>query len=280
MFEKLPAALAGGFGLVLLIALPQMAVAEGSKPNAVKPEGWNFSVGLGAIATPNHLGDDAYRLNVVPDIRVTWSDRFFASVGQGVGYNVIKADGWRVGPILKYDFGQDEDGSTPFSVSGGDSSDLRGLGDVDGTFELGGFVEYSLAHVSAKLELRQGIGGHEGLIGDAELKYKRAFKVGQSRAIMTFGPELTFGSANYMSTYFDVNAAQAAASGLTAFDADGGLLSYGIGGSLTYLVTRRVVVTWFAGYDRLTGDAADSSLVRERGSANQFGGGVFVSYTF
>lgn len=280
MFEKLPVTLAGGFGLVMLIALPQMAVAEGSKPNAGEPEGWNFSIGLGAIATPNYLGDDAYSLSVVPDLRVAWADRFFASVGQGVGYNVINANGWRAGPILKYDFGRDEDGSSPFSLSGGDTNDLRGLGDVDGTFELGGFVEYTYANVAGKLELRQGIGGHEGLIGDAELKYKRAFKLGQSRAIVTFGPELTFGNSNYMSTYFDVNAAQAAASGLTAFDADGGLLSYGIGGSLTYLVTPRVAVTWFAGYDRLTGDAADSSLVKERGSANQFGGGLFVSYTF
>ncbi|MDF1720789.1 MAG: MipA/OmpV family protein [Minwuia sp.] len=280
MFGTMPRLLAGGLGLAMLATVPQIAAAEGPQAKPPKPAGWQFSVGLGAIAAPKYLGDNAYSLSVVPDIRVAWSDRFFASVGQGVGYNVINADGWRAGPILKYDFGRDEDGSSPFSLSDGDTNDLRGLGDVDGTFELGGFVEYTYANVAAKLELRQGIGGHEGLIGDAELKYKRAFKLGQSRAIVTFGPELAFGSSNYMSTYFDVNAAQAAASGLTAFDADGGLLSYGIGGSLTYLVTQRVAVTWFAGYDRLTGDAADSSLVKERGSANQFGGGLFVSYTF
>ncbi|MDF1730567.1 MAG: MipA/OmpV family protein [Minwuia sp.] len=266
--------------LAVAIAVPQIARAQEESRAGEGDSDWQVSVGAGVIAGPLYLGDDAYAASAVPNVRVTYKDLFFASLGEGVGYNLINSGGWRVGPIAKYDFGREEDGDQPLRIAGGRTNDLVGLGDVDGTVELGGFVEYSVGNVSGKLELRQGIGGHEGLVGNLELRYSEPFRLGRSAVFVSFGPQMAFADSNYMSTYFDVNAAQSAASGLAPFDAEGGLLSYGLGGAVMYPVTRDLSVTWFAGYDRLAGDAAGSSLVQQRGSADQFGAGLFLTYTF
>lgn len=119
------------------------ASANAAAQSPEKYSGWQFTVGPGAIYASTYLGDDEYQLRVVPNVSIKYADRFFASVGQGVGYNVIRSDGWRVGPIAKYAFGRDEDGSNTFAVLGDDTNDLVGLGDVDGTVELGGFVKYT-----------------------------------------------------------------------------------------------------------------------------------------
>ncbi|WP_281017433.1 MULTISPECIES: MipA/OmpV family protein [unclassified Minwuia] len=266
--------------LALAVAVPQIVRAQEQGNPGEGESDWQISVGAGVITGPLYLGDDAYAASAVPNVRVTYKDLFFASLGEGVGYNLIKSGGWRVGPVAKYDFGREEDGDQPLRIAGGRTNDLVGLGDVDGTVELGGFVEYSVGNVSGKLELRQGIGGHEGLVGNLELRYSKPFRLGRSAVFVSFGPQMAFADSNYMSTYFDVNAAQSAASGLTPFDAEGGLLSYGLGGAVMYPVTRDLSVTWFAGYDRLAGDAAGSSLVQQRGSADQFAGGLFLTYTF
>ncbi|MEM7058615.1 MAG: MipA/OmpV family protein [Pseudomonadota bacterium] len=241
---------------------------------------WSFSVGLGTVYAPTYLGDDVGQLSFAPNLSVKYGDTFFASLGEGIGYNVINSGGWRVGPVVKYHFGRDEDGDNLFAVTGDDTQDLVGLGDVDGTVELGGFVEYSIMDFTGKVELRQGVGGHEGFIGEAEVKYGTVFGLFGQQAIFSFGPEVAFGDGNYNSAFFDVNAVQSAASGLPVFDAGGGLISYGIGGSLVVPVTDSVSVISFASYDQLTGDVADSSLVRLRGSENQSTLGMFLNYSF
>ena len=62
-----------------------------------------------------------------------------------------------------------------------------------------------------------------------------------------------------------VDAGQSAASGLDEFDANGGVLSYGVGSSVVVPFNDRISAVSFARYQRLVGDAADSSLVEDRG---------------
>ncbi|MNL83906.1 MltA-interacting protein MipA [compost metagenome] len=54
----------------------------------------------------------------------------------------------------------------------------------------------------------------------------------------------------------------------------------GVGTALTWQATENLSASAFAEYSRLTGPAADSSLVRERGSRNQLMFGVSASYKF
>ncbi|MEM9438925.1 MAG: MipA/OmpV family protein [Pseudomonadota bacterium] len=258
-----------GLGLPLQVKAQEGEVAQG----------WGVSVSAGTILAPTYLGDDAYQLSAFPNIRVTYADRFFASL-EGIGYNVINDEGWRIGPIVKYNFGRDEDGDNPLAIAGDDTDDLDGLGDVDGTIEGGAFVEYEFEPFTAKVELRQGVNGHEGFIGNAEIEYGGSFSFADQMVIYSIGPQFTVVDNNYNDTFFGVDAGQSAASGLDEFDAEGGLLSYGVGGTLIVPVTDQVSTILFAEYDRLSGDAVDSSLVEDRGSENQGTVGLFISYQF
>lgn len=258
--------------LTTIFALP--AAAQQSE-NA----GWQYTVGAGMIAAPNYFGDDEYAISALPNIQVKYDDKFFASVQEGAGYNVINNENWRAGPIIRYAFSRDEDGEGPFQISG-DTGDLEGLGDVDGTVELGGYIEYTINPISTKLELRQGAGGHEGFIGNLSINYKGRTLVSQRPIFFTFGPDISFADSNYHEAHFNVNSSQSAASGLSEYDADAGILSYGLGGTIIVPITQNVSTVLIANYAHLGDESADSSLVEERGSEHQGMVGAFLNYTF
>jgi outer membrane protein len=263
--------------LAAVALTPLHAVAQDQSSRS--HDGWGFSVGTGFIVSPSYIGDDDYQISVVPNIRVTYEDTFFASVQEGAGYNVVNGEHWRVGPVVRYDFGRDDDGSNTFSVSD-DTNDLRGLGDVDGTVELGAFMKYNMKPFSAKLELLQGLGGHEGLVGEASLEYSGRAHIMQQPIMYSFGPDIKFADSNYHNAYFGVDANQATASGLAQYDADAGILSYGLSGAVIVPVTDNVSTILFANYSKLGEQSAESSLVEQRGSEDQGSLGLFVNYSF
>ncbi|QTD57342.1 MipA/OmpV family protein [Parasphingorhabdus cellanae] len=244
----------------------------------VQNEGWQVSLSAGALYNPIYLGDDDYQVSVFPNLIVQYDDLLTASI-QGIEVNAINSNGFKAGPVARFNFGRDEDGGNPLGLGDG-TDDLIGLGDVDFTVELGGFAQYSIGNFSAKAELRQGVNGHKGLVGDAELKYGSTFDALGRTGSFSLGPRITFGDKKYNSAFFDVNAAQSIASGLSQYDAGSGMNSYGFHGSVVVPVSDRISVTGFAGYDRLSGDIADSSLVQERGSEDQGMAGIMLSYRF
>lgn len=260
---------------------PMQAIADQARS---ADKDWNFRAGLGTLYSPAFLGSDEYQLKLLPDLRVAYRDRFFASIPEGVGYNLINEDGWRIGPVAKIDFGRDEDGESSFQVGGSDTTALQGLGDVDETYEVGGFAEYSWSQVAAKVEVRQGIDGHEGLVADFNLSLKSdvsgAFYQQGPPILVSVGPRATVVDDSYNETYFGITPLQSSRSGLPVYSAEAGLLSYGIGGRVIIPLNRNVSAVLFAGYDRLAQDAADSPLVQQRGSENQGSLGIFLSYSF
>lgn len=254
-----------------LCVLPSLATAQ-QPPQ----KDWRVSVGAGPVVTPAFVGSDDYYLLAVPNVRLNYKDTFFASFEEGVGYNAINKNGWRAGPIFRWQMGREEDGDNFFRVAGDETNALRGLGDVDDTPELGGFVEYTWATWSAKAEVRQGLGGHDGAIGDVSMRYTNH----SGHTVYGLGPKMRFVSDDYNDAYFGVNAAQSARSGLSQYSPEGGLLSYGLNGFVRHPFSEALSVTGFAGYDRLAGDAADAPLVEERGSENQFMLGATLNYEF
>jgi outer membrane scaffolding protein for murein synthesis (MipA/OmpV family) len=83
-----------------------------------------------------------------------------------------------------------------------------------------------------------------------------------------------------MDAYYGVNGKQAIKSGLSKYDPKGGFYSAGLGAAVTWQATDKIEASTFAEYKRLLGSAADSSLVQERGSRNQFLIGVSSTYRF
>jgi len=241
---------------------------------------WDVSVGLATITVPSYLGDNKNRSLIAPDLSVSYKGRFFLSTLGGLGYNLVNQNGWRAGPIAKYHGGRRQDGDQSYFVDDDNTSDLQGLGDIDGTAELGGFVEFTNSFLNASLEVRQGTNGHEGAIADVSVQYVGSQLVGGKSVSYGIGPRISVGDSDYLSAFFGVNEAQAIGSGLSTYEVNSGLLSYGLHGSLVVPVTKRVSLIGFGGVDFLADDVADSPLVATRGSDEQGSAGVLLNVSF
>lgn len=238
-------------------------------------EGWTVSVGVAPFFGPIYQGADDYGVAIYPDIRVAYGERFFASVPEGVGFRVINTDRFKAGPIARIRFSRDADsGSSPFLIAG-ESDDLVGLDDIPAAGEFGAFAELGGRTLTLRAEARRGVGAHEAFIGDVSARYARRF----GRTIASVGPQATFAGADYVDRYFGVSPAESATSGLPAFAAGGGVVSYGAGATVVRPLDARWSIAVIAGYERLAGDAARSPLVRLRGDRDQATIGVAFSYT-
>jgi outer membrane scaffolding protein for murein synthesis (MipA/OmpV family) len=264
-------------GVDTRLGQPPSAVGSG-RPLATPP-GWNVTIGAAPLLSPAWQGSRDMAVSLFPDLRVTYSDVFFASVPEGAGLNLVRRDGWRIGPLVKIRFGRDEDGrGSPFQIVGG-SDALRGLGNVRLAGEAGGFAEKRFGPRDAwrtRVELRKGFGGHSGTIGDVSIV--RTGRTG--RAIWSLGPRATFASADFTRTYFGIDARQSQRSGLSSYRPGGGLVSAGVGASLVRPLDASSAVTLFGGADYLGNIPGRSPLIRERGRRTQATIGIGYGYRF
>ena len=145
--------------------------------------------------------------------------------------------------------------------------------------EAGGFVEgWAGRHLRLRGEVRHGIGGHNALTADARADLVLRGK--DSRLIATIGPRVRWSSAKYARAFFGTDAAEAAATGGTVDRPGAGIHAVGLVGGVQVPLTRRLGVYGFAGYDRLTGDAADSRFIARYGDRDQWMAGAALTWSF
>ena len=261
-----------------LLVAPSFAVAQ----TAPEVDGWQVTVGAGALYSPTYEGDDDYTVSALPNLQFKYEDKFFASVQEGVGYNLVKTDAFTVGPIGRVKFSRKENGDQPFAIAGDETTELQGLGDIDTTLEFGGFLSFDTGPITLGAEARQAFSGHEGFVADLNARWGgRMFTAGPP-VFWSIGPRVRIVDQAYNEAYFGVSAEQAIASGLPEYQTDGGLYSYGLGATAVVPLDRafRWSAVVLAGYDQLTGDAGDSPLVQLRGDQDQVTFGVFLSRSF
>ncbi len=245
-------------------AAPLHAYAQATQ-KAEAPD-LRLTIGGGGIYAPTYLGSDNYDVDPIPLFDLRYADRVFLSTRDGLGLNLMeRGSNWRAGPVVKYRFARDQD----------DDSALRGMGDVDAAGEAGGYVHYDLRPFTMGAELRQGFGGHDGVIGDLFVNWSTRLS---DSLMLTVGPKATVASSDFTQTYFGVTQGQSARTGYRAYTADGAFMSYGLGASLRYRLTDSLSLGGFAGIDRIAGDAADSPLVDQAGSATQGRLGVTLGF--
>lgn len=260
--------------IVLCFTEPVLAQDMQIKPR--QQSGLVITVGAAPVYSPVFQGSKDYGFSIFPDLRIKYNDNFSASVPEGIRYNLVNKNGWEIGPIAKLRFGREEStGGSPFLISGKTDA-LRGMGDIDAAVELGGFVQHSYEKIRTRLELRQGFGGHDGYLADASVRYIDRF----GTISYSIGPQVIYGSSDYMNTYFGINPIQSTRSGLAQYQAQGGIASYGIGGSATVPLYQNTAITLFGGYDRLGKESSESTLVEVRGNPNQLIFGMAFGYRF
>lgn len=161
----------------------------------------------------------------------------------------------------------------------GVDSRLGGLNRIDAAFEAGLNLSYTTSYARGFLEIRQGSGGHDGMLFDVGADAIFLPAPGLKVAV---GPRLSFATDDYMSTYFSVSAAEAGASvvGLPAYDAGGGLRSFGAAIRADYDLTPQWLLRFDAAWNRLAGDAGDSPIVTRIGDRDQFTVGIGAAYRF
>lgn len=225
-------------------------------------------VALGPQLLPNYPGaDDASLRPLIDFSRVRGDDEFpFEAPDESIGFALLQGERFSAGPSLGFEGKRS-------------SSDVGGvLPEVGFSVEVGGFVQYQLSRsLRLRAEGRQALSGHDGFIANLGADY--VWRDGD-RQLFSVGPRVTVTDGTYQDAYFGIRPVDAAASGLPAYDADGGVQAMGVTAGYLRQFTARWGVYGYAKYDRLVGDAADSPVVERFGSENQLSGGVALTYTF
>jgi outer membrane scaffolding protein for murein synthesis (MipA/OmpV family) len=191
---------------------------------------WRVIFGTAAEAQPAYAGAHAYRVQGGPDINLQYKDIAFISSGDGIGYNFLRGDHYRVGVAVAYDFGRRERD---------DYANLRGMGDISVAPVAKVFATYVLSKkfpLILRVDARQILGGADGTVGDVGLYLPLP---GSSRKFVMFaGPSVTLATHRYLQSEFGVTPAQALASGHPEFYAHAGMEAVGVGFSATRFLTK------------------------------------------
>jgi outer membrane protein len=261
----------GCIGLLSLCLVCQANAQESPDANPPAEQGWRVDLGAAVLAHPLYPGSKIERVLPLPSIEVHYGDRFFASLPEGIGYNLFRWNGFEAGPVANFAFPRNESDKR---------AALKGLGNVDLTIEAGGFVRYDFGpFASAKVEARQGLNGNKGLVVDTSLELK-APPLLNNRLFLSAGPRLSYYDHSYAQAYFGVTESQSVRSSYAPFRAsDGDKASIGL--AAAYRVSDRITWTAFGDYGRLDGDIGKSPIVRgPYGSRDQYSVGSAVTYRF
>ncbi|TCT02677.1 outer membrane protein [Aquabacter spiritensis] len=260
-----------------LASVPAVAADAFLIPGFKAPEftyvedNWYLTLGLGVRVQPSYPGGQQYLGVPFPVINLSKGRELydFQSVDDSSSIALFDNGSISTGAAWSLNFGRDED----------DSPHLTGLGDVDPTFELGGFVQwFPVNWFRFRGELRYGMGGFSGWVADLGAD----FIVPYEQWRFSLGPRLSFAGSGYMDTFYGVTASQAAVASfygnaLPIYRPSSGLDSWG----LTAQMTRNFGdgFTWgmYATYANLVGSASDSPVTSNR---NQFEAGMSLSYAF
>jgi outer membrane protein len=232
---------------------------------------WYVKAGVEGFVAPRYEGSKSYMLQAAPLISIGRMDAKvpkFSSRNDSPSFELYEGGLVRAGIVGKLVMPRNRD----------DSDDLKGLKAVKLGAEAGVFGEaYPLDWMRFRTEIRHGIRSHNGVVADLSLD---AFTDVTPTIRISAGPRLSLASNDYMDAYYKVTQAGSKKSGLTAYNPDGGFKSVGVGSEVVWEATDKIEAGAYAQYNRLVGPAGDSSLVKERGSENQFLLGISSSYKF
>ena len=260
--------------LMATVAFPRIASA-GDK--------WEFEVGGGVGYGSKYEGADDMEAMVLPVLGITWNDTVYLTTEDGLGAVIYDNNDFTVNVSLNYEWGRDES----------DSSDLRGLGDVDGAATANLSLEYEVGPVTPFVELTRHLGGTNSLEVSfgVETMIPVHVLMGQGSAsnmavsddggangpAILAGISSTWSDDKYMESYFGINSTQSSRSGLSQFTARSGLKTVGADLGLLYPVDEDWEILTMIEYTRLIGDAADSPISKDD---SVLFGGLTVSYKF
>lgn len=246
-----------------------------ARPAVAEQVAWKAAAGVGA--RPDYEGGDDYEAVPIGLLRATWKEFAFIELSgtHGAGgaprlrANLVADSFLQFGPLLQYRLGR------------GDVEDDRvdALPNIDGALELGGFMGFEEQGWNGQVAFASDVTGeHGGFTVEVLAGYK--FEL---RPDLTLNTALasTYASDGYMGAFYTVDSADAAAAGLDSYDADGSFRDVGAELKLEWMfpgTARNFGLGAVFSYFRLVGDAEDSPVVDDAGSADQLFGGLMLVF--
>ncbi len=242
---------------------------------------WKIRIGIGAKYDTKYEGSDEMEAQALPLIDITWKDLVFLNAREGLGVHVYDDHNLAVSVGVGYAPGRDES----------DSNDLRGMGDIDGAAAANLKVNYDFGPLKPYLGASVHFGGSDGTLVEAGVKGIVPFALLTGRmnsqdmgddglkgpALLKLGISVTWADDNYMESYFGVNSTQSLTSGYARYHAESGFKSVDFEVGVIYPFAGNWAVIAQGGYSQLSGDAADSPIVKDDG---RFSGRLFLSHRF
>ncbi len=251
-------------------------LADGEREQREKPSGVHGFVGFGAAMVNEYEGSKDFQ--TIPFIagRVMHEHRYIEMIGLGIRANILNDEHLQFGPVLNFRFGRDDDI---------DNANIAALAEVDDAFEAGAFMRYdfsphwmggdSLGFEGRYLEDISS--AHDGFVADIGMNYNAPL-TRRLRAGVDIGT--SYANDDYMQTYYSITPQNIGSSSFSQFEAESGFKDASIGLNAQYAISPKWGIFGRGSYSRLLGDAADTPIVSDEGSANQFLFGTGISYRF
>ncbi|MEA3009084.1 MAG: MipA family protein [Sphingomonadales bacterium] len=278
------------FWRAAILALPLLAAAPALAQEADdqgRPDDPNsLTIGLGGAYVPSYEGSDDYILTPIGLAFGKVAGFGFATRGTALYVDLIPD---KANAPVSFDFG-------PLANVRLDRSNrikdprVRALGELDVAIELGawaGVTKNGLLNpydsLGARIAWQKDVTDtHGGSIVTPAIDYSTPLS---TRTLVSLSLQAEHVSDDYARTYYSVTPAGSVASGLAAYNADGGWKSWRttlfLGQSLTGDL-RHPKLSMFGGvgYSHLLGDIARSPIVRVAGDRDQYFATAGLAYTF
>ncbi|AQV97525.1 structural protein MipA [Cupriavidus necator] len=215
---------------------------------------WQVRLGAAGMVRPRYDGSSNYTFIAGPSVDIRYRDLAFASIGEGLGVNLLRGKNWRAGIALAYNLGRRAEENSPI---------LDGMGNINPAPEGKLFAEYVVSKefpLVLRIDARRSLGGSDGWVGDIGAYMPLP---GSTEKFFWFaGPTVTLADSRYMNAWYGVSDSQARA-GRPAYHTGGGIKSYGFGVSTVWYFTKHWFATSDVAISQLAGNAANSPITRK-----------------
>ncbi len=265
--------------LLMLVGIAgvQVAAAGDFTFSGISIDNQEHVVGIGVGMVPDYEGSDDYSFGVAPFLKYKFSgsERYISLKATELQANVLNHPWLRMGPSINYRFGR----------SSVDDDKVDKMRDIDDAVEVGGFLGVEFVNKEnprkrfiANIDILQDVTSNQN--GLTALLTARVWYPLSLMFDVSLGAAVCYANSNYMDTFFGVHGHDARRSGLHRYDAGAGIKDFRINPAIVMHLSPHWHVAAGLMYKRLVGDAEDSPVVDDRGSADQWIGGVGVAYSW
>ncbi|MGE5539924.1 MAG: MipA/OmpV family protein [Gemmatimonas sp.] len=235
---------------------------------------WDITLGAGVGYEPDYEGADSHSFEPLPYFDITWYDanglaRTFLNVDDGLGIYLFSTPTVRIGPLLTWRPGRRERWS----------SDLKGLGDASSSFQAGAIAEYQPHDCCyVFLKARHDIDPDNATFVDVGGEVTAP--LAPQHWFLNLRLTATWATRSGLQPMFGITPGQSTASGLAVYSPSSGMRDAVVQPSLIYDLDGHWAIAARVKYQRLLDQAADSPLIKTRGSADQVSTELHLLYHF